>query len=338
MIRIEAFDPRADPGQVEACYRIYVAAQAEDDPDGPVLSPRVFRGWFSQGWSAEPREAALACAGDAGGPAGCCLLELPERDNTHLGSLTLLVAPGARRRGTGAALLRHAAGRAACHGRTLLSGEVRIGSAGPAFAAAMGGRGELIEVSRVLDVADVPAGKLARLRAAAEAAARGYSLLCWAGPVPDELLDQVLAVTAAMSDAPHSPGTEPDRVDAQQIRHRERRSAEEGVRRYSAAARCDSTGELAALTQLRVDSGDPAWGYQQFTAVTRPHRGHRLGLLVKVAMLQMLADAEPGLRRIVTGNADSNRHMIAINAELGFRVTGEWQTWQLEVAAAGVAR
>jgi hypothetical protein len=45
----------------------------------------------------------------------------------------------------------------------------------------------------------------------------------------------------------------------------------------------------------------------------------------------MLADAEPGLRRIHTGNADLNAHMIAINTELGFRVLHEWQTWQLDV-------
>ncbi len=105
------------------------------------------------------------------------------------------------------------------------------------------------------------------------------------------------------------------------------------MRVYTVAARCDRTGELAGLTQIGVESQDPSWGYQFITAVTREHRGHRLGLLVKVAMLELLADAEPGLRRILTENADSNQHMIAINAELGFEVLDEWQSWELEVAA-----
>jgi RimJ/RimL family protein N-acetyltransferase len=35
-----------------------------------------------------------------------------------------------------------------------------------------------------------------------------------------------------------------------------------------------------------------------------------------------LAEAEPGLRRIVTHNAASNSHMIAINEKLGFAVSG----------------
>jgi RimJ/RimL family protein N-acetyltransferase len=56
--------------------------------------------------------------------------------------------------------------------------------------------------------------------------------------------------------------------------------------------------------------------------VARPHRGHRLGLLVKAAMLQWLTGAEPRLRKVATFNAASNRHMIAINEELGFEVSG----------------
>ncbi|HTU06839.1 MAG TPA: GNAT family N-acetyltransferase, partial [Trebonia sp.] len=51
------------------------------------------------------------------------------------------------------------------------------------------------------------------------------------------------------------------------------------------------------------------------------HRGHRLGLLVKTAMLEWLAVAEPKLERIATGNAAANEHMIAVNDTLGYEVT-----------------
>lgn len=42
----------------------------------------------------------------------------------------------------------------------------------------------------------------------------------------------------------------------------------------------------------------------------------------------------PGLEHIITGNADANRHMIAINDALGFRVLDHWLSWQLDVAPA----
>ena len=66
--------------------------------------------------------------------------------------------------------------------------------------------------------------------------------------------------------------------------------------------------------------------------MSRPHRGHRLGLLVKVAMLELLAEREPQLTRILTGNTDANEHMIAINAELGFSVLDEWRWFEADVA------
>jgi hypothetical protein len=48
-------------------------------------------------------------------------------------------------------------------------------------------------------------------------------------------------------------------------------------------------------------------------------------------MLELLAEREPRLTRIITGNTDANEHMIAINAELGFGVLGQWPCWEIEV-------
>ena len=77
---------------------------------------------------------------------------------------------------------------------------------------------------------------------------------------------------------------------------------------------------MAAVTAVEADPDNPEWGHQQLTAVIRKHRGHRLGLLVKTAMLDWLAEAEPQLERIVTGNAAVNQHMIAINDQLGYEL------------------
>jgi RimJ/RimL family protein N-acetyltransferase len=74
------------------------------------------------------------------------------------------------------------------------------------------------------------------------------------------------------------------------------------------------------VTAVEADQDNPGWGNQQLTAVIRKHRGHRLGLLVKTAMLDWLAEAEPQLERIVTGNAAVNQHMISINDQLGYEL------------------
>jgi GNAT superfamily N-acetyltransferase len=333
-VHIEDFDPDAEPGVTRALYEMYLAGLPEDDPDGPPTSERVFTQWVRKGWGGEPRERALATDGTGGSPAGAYVLALPHRKTKHLGELTVMVTPAARRGGVGTALLRHAAAKAAGHGRTLLAGETRCGSPGAAFCAAIGARAGLLDIRRVLDVTAIPAGKLAALRGKAAAAAQGYSLVSWSGATPEKDLEGVAVVSAAMADAPRDPCYEAHQPDVERVRDGERRTEAIGIRRWSMAARCDRTGELAGLTEIYLEPWAPEWGYQGVTAVTREHRGHRLGLLVKVAMLEMLAEAAPGLAHILTGNADGNKHMIAINDELGFRVLAEWRSWQLDVATA----
>jgi hypothetical protein len=67
--------------------------------------------------------------------------------------------------------------------------------------------------------------------------------------------------------------------------------------------------------------------------VIRSHRGHRLGLLVKTAMLGLLAAAEPQLEWIATGNAATNKHMIAVNEQLGYKVVEPgWRFYEIPVA------
>ena len=92
---------------------------------------------------------------------------------------------------------------------------------------------------------------------------------------------------------------------------------------------------MAALTQVTVDpAGAPGWAHQQITAVTRQHRGHRLGMLLKVMMLSWLAEAEPQIRHIITYNAVPNQYMIAVNEALGHRVSDYFQSYELPVEAA----
>jgi hypothetical protein len=83
-----------------------------------------------------------------------------------------------------------------------------------------------------------------------------------------------------------------------------------------------------------VDPDDPGWAHQVITAVTREHRGHRLGLLLKLAMMELLATTEPQLERIETLNAASNEYMVAVNDALGYVPSGApYLSWALDPTA-----
>jgi RimJ/RimL family protein N-acetyltransferase len=203
---------------------------------------------------------------------------------------------------------------------------------GAEFAAAAGGRGGIPEVIRMLTIDDGMPARLTRLRAAAEPYAVGYSLLSWLGVTPAEHVDQVAAVRGAMADAPRNDGMEPSAWTADRVLQSEQTMVEHRLTIYSVAARHDTTGQLAALTQLCTEADSPDWAFQQITAVRPEHRGHRLGLLTKIAMMDLLAEHAPGVRRIQTDNAGSNAHMIAINEQLGFRTAGVSREWEINLA------
>ncbi len=314
------WDP-ADADTAMACYAVYMAVHAADEPIEPPKSAGTFRFVLAKGFESNPGEVWVVPGETAGTVTGYYRIGLPDLENRDRAFVTPVVQPGARRRGIGRELLRHAAGRAAADGRTVLEGVALEDSAGDAFARRIGAALSLEEVRRVQDLRKIPPGRVAEIRGTAARAAAGYSLVTWTGPVPDEYCGQVAEVFNAFADAPHGEAVEPEVWDAERIRERADGAVRAGcLRGYTVAAVHDATGEMAAITQIAVDPEHPQWAYQELTAVTRPHRGHRLGLLVKAAMLEWLAAAEPALEHISTGNAAANEHMIAVNEALGYEV------------------
>jgi len=330
---IEQFDAKTDDDRLAACHQIIVSGHPEDDPNVPATTWRRFQAWWRYGFASEPIETWLA-TDDDGQAVGCYLLWLPDRENRQNAFIALFVARAGRRQGLGTALVGHAAGQAEQAGRTLLMSDTRVGAPGTPFAQACGARAGIQEVRRVLDVNADLLARVAGLRASAEQHAAGYSLRPWSGMTPDGLLEQVSALHNAMEDAPHDASVEPLRWDADRVRKEELQDIEAGMRTNSVAALANDSGEMAALTQVYVDPDQAEWGYQGVTAVTRAHRGHRLGMLVKTEMLQRLSELEPRITAVETGNAASNQYMIAVNEQLGFRVTDTFQNWEIEIAAA----
>ncbi len=332
-MRITRLD-HADHEGIRACYDVWLAAHAVDDPLSPPLSLPVFRHWLARGWESEPSETWVAADEATGETVGWYRIELPDLENRHRASGGPTVRPASRRRGAGSALLRHEVERASANGRTVLRGGALVGSAGDAFARQAGAEPSLVDARRVQDLRKIAPGLVASLRETAAGAAAGYSLVSWTGPTPEEHLARVAAGFNAMNDAPHSPDREDDIWDAQRVRDRADAALREGcLRGYSVVAIAESTGEMAGLTQVFVDPEYPGWGHQGLTAVIRQHRGHRLGLLIKAAMLEWLATEEPKLERIATDNAATNKYMIAVNEALGYElVKPDEQSFQLAVS------
>jgi GNAT superfamily N-acetyltransferase len=329
-MRIEPLDP-ADHAAVTEVVRLWAAAHQVDYPDDPPFCPPWERGRIDHPIPFEPSEFHLAR--DGADLVGVLDLGLPQRDNVTTGLLEIVVHPQARRRGVGTALFGLARERMHRLGRKLLLLETLADGPGARFARAIGAEPGLVEARRTL-VVDAETGALAdRLLAAARPNAEGYAVLRWVGGTPDRYLDGIAYLTGRMStDAPMGDLLwEAESYDRERIRVRDAAFAARGRRAYVTAVVHETTARLAGFTELCFDPCSGSYAWQWDTIVDPEHRGHRLGAVLKVENHRFVLEHEPALRRVMTWNAVSNAHMIAINEAMGFRPLDEWCDWQLRL-------
>jgi len=303
-----------------------------DDGDASHSLPNTMSGFAARlrhGWDGDPAEIAVH-RNDTGRVVGVLEVSLPTWDNTHLGIVEVTVDPLVRRQGMGCRLFEAGVAKIRASGRDVVLSSGYFEGAGAAFLDAMGLKRAMAEAERRLDLLALDHGRLDREYAAAERLAEGYQLVRMPGRVPDQLMAEVVRMTASINDAPTGDLEVEDEVySPERIRAFETAQFAHGRRVYRLAA-CDrDSNELAGHTVVAVEGEQPWWGWQFDTTVIAAHRGHRLGLLLKIAMLHWLAEAEPQLRVLGTWNATSNSYMVHVNEVLGYQVVahgGEWQT------------
>jgi GNAT superfamily N-acetyltransferase len=323
---VDAVDRHTRPGERSGTEREQRATALDGRPAEDGTPPAV-----------ESQDLWLA-RDDDGRAVGAARLEQPLTDNTHVGFVLVHVLPEQRRRGVGGALLAIATAVTASAGRTLQMSEldeppaVQGRSPGRAFLAASGFTEALVEVRRDLAL-PVDAGTLRGLEDDARAHATGYAVRTWQGRCPDDLVEDRAALGRAMStDVPLQDLSWGEEAwDAERVRRREELVAAQGRTTLTAAAVHQATGTVVAFTEIAVVDGIPERAQQWETVVLSAHRGHRLGMLVKTALLRRLARTCPDVRTLSTCNADSNSHMIAVNEALGFRPNGTLTAWQREL-------
>ncbi|WP_430645825.1 N-acetyltransferase family protein [Agromyces sp. GXS1127] len=187
------------------------------------------------------------------------------------------------------------------------------------------------ELGQLLVASSLPvADRAPRFRELADRAARhdGYRLEHWRDHTPAEHLEAFAAARSQMvAEAPSGAVDFPDEHwDAARILDEEARAVEAG-RTHLTVAAIAPDGEVAGFTILTLAPGKRG-AYQDDTLVLRPHRGHGLGMRMKLANLVALAEAAPQRTDVYTWNADENGPMLAINRELGFRPHSIQATWQ----------
>jgi mycothiol synthase len=280
--------------------------------------------------TAPDTEVLAWLAADAAEPTGFAVLDLRTgRGNDHLAWMPdLFVAPAARRRGGGRALLDAVVATARARSRTLLATAHTVGhAAGEALARGVGATTALVDDQNRCATADLDAALLRSWCVVPE----GYSPETWDGRCPDDLVEHFARLHDAMNDAPSSDAVNRWVSTPELVRQREALLAAAGTPRWTVAARHDASGDLAGFTEIDLPPFRPWLARQGDTGVAVAHRGHGIGRWLKAVNALRLLDERPDVTAIETWNASTNDHMNAINRAMGFRRVAQWQEVELPI-------
>ncbi|WP_198667602.1 GNAT family N-acetyltransferase [Glycomyces dulcitolivorans] len=335
-------DP-ADDRTVGEILALVNAVLSADAPENRRPVEQTFRAELRQ--ERPGLDIAYFAAVEDGALAGYIGIALMVGDNPHLAMAELMVHPDHRRRGIGTTLIDHYTEYASSRGRTdLTAGTLTTWGDGPRrpetgarFLERNGYTLALVNVHRRsrTDALDEDAER--RLWDQALAASEAdYAVRSWAGPAPDDLIESLCRLDAmTRTEVPTGDiELEAEQVDVERARAKEAAAAAIHEVPLKTAAVHRATGEVVAYTHLHAYR-DPAAEYatQGMTIVDPAHRGHRLGMLVKLANLRQLRERYPRVQEIWTENADVNDHMIAINTALGYEAVDALSVYQRKLTS-----
>ncbi|HET8867869.1 MAG TPA: hypothetical protein VFM87_06015, partial [Agrococcus sp.] len=278
---------------------------------------------------------------------GALTLYSPLLDSTHMTEITIepaLELDDAEQRTVAEALVSRAHEEAERDGRSTIVASTVGAATGPVTArtgfggadpahpdtAPLVARGYALEQVYRVSVADLASlPDLDERYVAAAEHADGYELVRWSGETPEQHRAGMRALHERMStDAPVAGlAWEPEVWDDARLAEFERSTQEGGRTLLTVAARHIASGELAGFSTLILPTTG-ATARQHDTLVTKPHRGHGLGMLTKLDNMLRLREQRPELVRIVTWNAEENRPMLAVNEAVGFLPVAYEAQWQ----------
>ncbi|MDQ6754487.1 MAG: GNAT family N-acetyltransferase [Actinomycetota bacterium] len=301
----------------------------------------------------------------AGKIVGRTGIAFPLTDATHLAYVTLDILPSAQGQGIGRELLAAAEQFVRGENRRVvmvetshpaptrpLRDEERLGAANGVGFLPLSSREvifaqkadyELQQVEQ-FSACRIPLDKalVAALKAGASAVQGGrYALHQWLDSCPEAWLEEIARLESVMGAAggsvagPADDGVVEEAGDdadepwtGERLREAEALALARGRRTLVTAVEESASGTLVGFTSISVLGHRSDVVFQDDTVVLPEHRGIELGLLIKVANMEMLAEHFPLARTIYTWNASENTYMLEVNGKLGFvhaGVTGRWQ-------------
>lgn len=302
------------------------AIHVEIDPEDPNL-PRekrkaLLRSAFEVPFVNKYMYLALAGDGEAAGYLSVTMENEKSpsyQANKHVGKLYLSVLGKYRRKGLGTRLLKHITAELAAKEPAVTEFLLPVVlESGRRFLDRAGGTVSLVQAENRLYLRDLD-WSMVEAWVEEGAGKNPSTAIITVSSIPESDIERYSEIyTETMNQQPFGDVSLKIKVTPEQIRLYEGQNSSNGVEQLTIYAR-ERDGGVSGLTEINYlkESGHKA--AQMLTGVRAASRGRGLGKLLKARMLLHIRKEYPGVKYIVTGNADSNAPMLAINNKLGFK-------------------
>jgi len=338
------------PGGVDFIEMVAVRNAVETStvgsPDLEYRADELLPFWLDMAY--EPKRLFVARV--AGHIVARAIYEVRLEGSPDVAWMNVEVLPEHRGKGIGSALLAEIEALADADGRSVRQcysiarslpgkrldsptgfGSVPIADPGVSFLRNRGWSLEQVERSSrlALPVPDIAE----RLQSALARSGPDFRVQTWVGRTPERWLEDIALLSTRMStDAPSGGMDESEEVwTVERVLEYEERLDESPRISLFAAVEHIPSGHLVGYTELSVPPELHRAVSQEDTIVMREHRGHKLGMLVKVANLAQLHELHPGHPSVTTFNAEENRHMLDVNEAVGFVAVAYEGAWRKAV-------
>jgi GNAT superfamily N-acetyltransferase len=313
-----------DDAQVRAFYEVLRRAETTERSavETPFPSEHAMITWLRHDDAAQ--QLLTYGAYDGGELVGSAWTALPQLDNTDLAWLAIDVPPENRRRGIGTALLDRMTEEIGALDRHQIVVEswIPFGELDThpyrTFAAHHGFELANTEIRRDLAL-PVDDGFLLALEVSTAPHHASYELVTYTDDMPDDVVASFCELYNLVGDEGPIGDLEFDEeaITPEVFRDREEMQREAKMIVYKTIA-LDRRRAVAGYSTMSVTLDEPHTIHQWGTLVHPAHRGHRLGLALKVRNLQVVPTLHPDRTSVTTCNTESNAYMVGINERLGF--------------------
>lgn len=337
-IEILPFDPLTSPAEHWAALHAFRRVRHhESSPGEPLLSDAEYEAMEREPSRFGRRMGWMAWAD--GRVVGFAHTFLPDRDAPQMAVVKHHLTAGGgvrrewRRRGIGMRLLARIHDLMAENGKTVLTVTTDEPD-GHAFLCGIGAEETVRHVDNRLSLAGVDWTMLEGWHTAMRAVAPDLDETVYGGRIPATEFESILPAFNAMArDIPRDRLDHPI-VDTDMAMIGEwYRQLDHLKGEHHTVLLRDTRGAVAGISDLVWLPSQPDRTFQIFTGVRRDLRGLGLAKGLKASLFRHIRAALPTVRLMITGNAEVNAPMLAINSRLGYIVHKTAGTYQIGIGS-----